>query len=795
MFLQKRSASLYKKLLFLTAFLSVVFFISCKQVVVAETLVATIPADSRIIYMTDLEGDKTLLDELVANKELQWSNGQLEFTGPKTVLVFGGDLTDRGPYNIRLMRWLNNLKQRYRNRVVILWGNRDLNKLKFLAAEKELREGHNKVFTEWLSKNNFPNTLENQLIWFFEHDLGLRDFFALRFEELVEIGDVKKSLPLDQQRTAAAKLIFDQLKPGGEYFKYIESGQILFRHKNMAFLHGGFSGSNIGAIPRKQRVEANEWLGEGPNSLNRWGRESISEIKKNYAANKPYGDFLFSYGDSVWNPLTNTNQGRYESVIYPIRIEEEGVFRLPNKKVMDYLKTAGVDTEILGHTPAGSSPMPLLGENYLRVMGDTSFGSKKGYLKIEKNGVVTGQGLTKSGQKIGFRLRSDWSSLSGPERRDYGLSRYAGRLIDGSVIVGQLEKNGTPVSLKFEGFNVIETQIATSKLNPTVEKTYPIYQVNEAFEAMRFTKNNVTQIPVYDRFVFKDFVGTRRLIWFSGSSEGSWGFVSEPNRKVAKDFIDNMIASLDPSEVVIATAGTEFGIHKLLHDAIERHNQKNPNERFTTIGLIAEIANSSQIAAGLDGVVVTGKYWEATGPVAIDVVTESNGHAVFIGGGGIVKGELGFIKASHANFSVLKGPEGAANDLAQTSPQNAVSSAAEVIAKLAKTRAPAKTIKVTEGSGSLEDLSNARAAVSFIEIGKTTNDLSRALQKYGQQNSNAVVELMNSYKLDAKQVEEVIRRISVNPEFIEAHQKESVKTVDIVKKVISEQVRDVKAKY
>jgi hypothetical protein len=47
--------------------------------------------------------------------------------------VYGGDAVDKGPGDIRLCRTLVSLKQRYPDRVVLLVGNRDLNKLRFTA--------------------------------------------------------------------------------------------------------------------------------------------------------------------------------------------------------------------------------------------------------------------------------------------------------------------------------------------------------------------------------------------------------------------------------------------------------------------------------------------------------------------------------------------------------------------------------------------------------------------------------------------------------------------------------------
>jgi hypothetical protein len=47
--------------------------------------------------------------------------------------VFGGDAVDKGPGDIRLCRQLVSLKRRHPERVFLLVGNRDLNKLRYAA--------------------------------------------------------------------------------------------------------------------------------------------------------------------------------------------------------------------------------------------------------------------------------------------------------------------------------------------------------------------------------------------------------------------------------------------------------------------------------------------------------------------------------------------------------------------------------------------------------------------------------------------------------------------------------------
>lgn len=52
---------------------------------------------------------------------------------PGKYFCYGGDCFDRGPGDIRVARLLVGLKRRYPERVFLIMGNRDLNKLRFAS--------------------------------------------------------------------------------------------------------------------------------------------------------------------------------------------------------------------------------------------------------------------------------------------------------------------------------------------------------------------------------------------------------------------------------------------------------------------------------------------------------------------------------------------------------------------------------------------------------------------------------------------------------------------------------------
>ncbi|VEU38085.1 unnamed protein product [Pseudo-nitzschia multistriata] len=119
-------------------------------------------------YLTDIEGDKFYLDRYVDNsKILTWIpsdddaeppgndteqspfslsyysckeypparfpyNRRMDFVDSNSMLVFGGDLWDKGGFDLYVTRQLMDLKRRYPDRVVWVLGNRDINKLRMM---------------------------------------------------------------------------------------------------------------------------------------------------------------------------------------------------------------------------------------------------------------------------------------------------------------------------------------------------------------------------------------------------------------------------------------------------------------------------------------------------------------------------------------------------------------------------------------------------------------------------------------------------------------------------------------
>ena len=126
---------------------------------------------STVGYFTDVEGHSDYFDKCVASsgvltlvsdssgdEQLDVSGGDLCVLGcncgshavvvltqlrPGAAFVFGGDAFDKGTGDLRIARLLGSLKKRYPDRVFLLMGNRDLNKIK-LTSELHESDTHDR---------------------------------------------------------------------------------------------------------------------------------------------------------------------------------------------------------------------------------------------------------------------------------------------------------------------------------------------------------------------------------------------------------------------------------------------------------------------------------------------------------------------------------------------------------------------------------------------------------------------------------------------------------------------------
>src|SRR5690606_24466339 len=136
----------------------------------------------RIAFLSDIEGIWSKLSSFCASQELVKlvpdGQGALRLeVSEGAVFVFGGDAIDRGPDGRRIIRTLLDAKLRQPDRVVLIAGNRDVNKMRLV---REL-SGYPPSQAPADVISTGPGAL---LGWLFAHTMGAAFALRMRVKEL-----------------------------------------------------------------------------------------------------------------------------------------------------------------------------------------------------------------------------------------------------------------------------------------------------------------------------------------------------------------------------------------------------------------------------------------------------------------------------------------------------------------------------------------------------------------------------------------------------------------------------------
>lgn len=304
-----------------------------------------------IAYLTDVEGRWDKLTSFVeGNPHVRLEQGALRLSDGVT-FVFGGDAIDRGPHGRRIVSLLLEAKRAYGERVVLLAGNRDVNKLRLV---RELG-GH--------PPPRAPSALDPAregargplLRWILARTMGAPDAFAHRAAELAEEGRAHDD-------EAVAESFLDDLAPGGALRAYLAACQLAFRAGPTLFVHGAVTDESLGAVPdRRDRVlTVDGWVA----ALNELYAEQLAAFEQ---GREPAT--LVAYQAPL--PGTRAHQA---SVIYGRLADEHGNPELPDAATRARLAGEGVQRLVVGHTPSGDCPALVREDGFELLLADNAYG-------------------------------------------------------------------------------------------------------------------------------------------------------------------------------------------------------------------------------------------------------------------------------------------------------------------------------------------------------------------------------------------------------------------------------------
>jgi len=223
---------------------------------------------------------------------------------PNTHFVYGGDTVDKGPGDIRLVRALVSLKKRYGDRVHLLVGNRDLNKIRLLSelSDDDMKRSIDEIPSPFWDRNapnlreyleatleekedslityledstsattsiEEMNTRPERLRYMLKHTLGCPDTFDFRRQEIrlltqiygeypstlletndyIPIGELDESCSMHVTDDQVVDSFLYELSAKGSLYQYLKLSQIAAIIGNTIFVHGSIDELTMKYVP------------------------------------------------------------------------------------------------------------------------------------------------------------------------------------------------------------------------------------------------------------------------------------------------------------------------------------------------------------------------------------------------------------------------------------------------------------------------------------------------------------------------------------------------------------------
>lgn len=244
--------------------------LSLREVSTCASAAVSSAHSMKIGYVTDVEGNLEYFREYVQlSPVLEYdASDDLQFVDDSCIFVFGGDVVDKGAGDIRLCRQLVSLKRRYPDRVALLVGNRDLNKIRYTAElstedmarpvadiprphwdpnAPSLLEHLQSVAQETGRAVNEVNTRFERLRYMHLHTLGCPNTIAFRREELAALSQRTTEDVSDEE--VLESCIHEIASERGSLRQYLHHGCVAAVFGNTLFVHGALDRHTMQFVP------------------------------------------------------------------------------------------------------------------------------------------------------------------------------------------------------------------------------------------------------------------------------------------------------------------------------------------------------------------------------------------------------------------------------------------------------------------------------------------------------------------------------------------------------------------
>lgn len=343
-----------------------------------------------LAYLTDVEGQWEKLATFVEGAEgLRLDGDGSLHVDPGVTFVFGGDAIDRGPAGRRVVATLLDAWERQPDRVVLLAGNRDLNKMRLT---RELRGAPPPKPPPDELRGAPPGVI---LPWIMANTMGAARAFEHRRAELAAEGR-------DASDEAVAQSYLDDLAPDGPLTRYLAACRLAWFDGETLVVHGAVTEENLRLVPgaADRAASVAQWV-DGLNAfiaseVGAWRPELGAPFYP--SAEACVGRDIVAYQCPV--PGTKLNQA---SVVYGRPTDDANAPWLPPRAAVDALRRDGLRRLLVGHTPAGDAPALLRDEGFTFVMADNSYGrhERGSRVTVSDRVSVRGETVLDGGARVG----------------------------------------------------------------------------------------------------------------------------------------------------------------------------------------------------------------------------------------------------------------------------------------------------------------------------------------------------------------------------------------------------------
>jgi hypothetical protein len=309
-----------------------------------------------IVALGDIEGQGHRFYDFITESGAFEQSSQGITLRPGYKFIFTGDSIDRGAQSMTILSELIRLKEKYPDEVVLLMGNRDINKLNLLKRfSAEISAGLD-------PKNDFTSQIQSLKQYF--DIIGADEAFQFHKQEM----ELLTGRQLSDSEVFVSYL--NEILPGGRLLKFLSLAQVAYYDEETRgiFIHGALSEKSIGRVPNvTNRIDnLKSWV----DSLNTWARQAPTSELLDYQ-----------------RPLKETPGRNDGSVITGRFSDTVGNPLFPNQNVQAYLMKNDIRYVAVGHTPYTDVPAIISDKNLKLVLLDNSYSNhrNKSVVRITRN--------------------------------------------------------------------------------------------------------------------------------------------------------------------------------------------------------------------------------------------------------------------------------------------------------------------------------------------------------------------------------------------------------------------------